>query len=141
MKKINNIWNKISTNQNKYYNYDDRDYKGIGDIENLFGEVNEDYYKPGKTKGAFNDNYIEYESKGDKDKNLSLEECLDMIGPYLRDMINSYKAPLGGIIDDDIYGEWKIQLTMQINFISSLDTREIRTMDSKSKNEESLMGS
>ena len=141
MKKINNIWNKISTNQNKYYNYDDRDYKGIGDIENLFGEVNEDYYKPGKTKGAFNDNYIEYESKGDKDKNLSLEECLDMIGPYLRDMINSYKAPLGGIIDDDIYGEWKIQLTMQINFISSLDTGEIRTMDSKSKNEESLMGS
>ena len=64
-----------------------------------------------------------------------------MIGPYLRDMINSYKAPLGGIIDDDIYGEWKIQLTMQINFISSLDTGEIRTMDSKSKNEESLMGS
>ena len=30
---------------------------------------------------------------------------------------------------------------MQINFISSLDTGEIRTMDSKSKNEESLMGS
>ena len=56
-------------------------------------------------------------------------------------MINSYKAPLGGIIDDDIYGEWKIQLTMQINFISSLDTGEIRTMDSKSKNKESLMGS
>ena len=56
-------------------------------------------------------------------------------------MINCYKAPLGGIIDDDIYGEWKIQLTMQINFISSLDTGEIRTMDSKSKNEESLMGS
>ena len=64
-----------------------------------------------------------------------------MIAPYLRDMINSYKAPLGGIIDDDSYGEWKIQLTMQINFISSLDTGEIRTMDSKSKNEESLMGS
>ena len=111
------------------------------ETENLFGEVNEDYYKPGKTKGAFNDNYIEYESKGGKDKNLSLEERLDMIGPYLRDMINSYKAPLGGIIDDDIYGEQKIQLTMQINFISSLDTGEIRTMDSKSKNEESLMGS
>ena len=63
-----------------------------------------------------------------------------MIGPYLRDMINSYKAPLGGIIDDDIYGEWKIQLTMQINFISSLDTGEIRTMDSKSKNIKIWMG-
>ena len=53
-------------------------------------------------------------------------------------MINSYKAPLGGIIDDDIYGEWKIQLTMQINFISSLDTGEIQTIDSKSKKVEIL---
>ena len=34
--------------------YDDLDYKGIRDIENLFGEVNEDYYKPIKTEGAFN---------------------------------------------------------------------------------------
>ena len=38
---------------------------------NLFDEIDEDYYKPIKTKGAFNGNYIEYESKGDKDKNLS----------------------------------------------------------------------
>ena len=27
------------------------------------------YYKPIKTKGAFNNNYIEYESRGDKEKN------------------------------------------------------------------------
>ena len=45
------------------------------------------------------------------------------------------------IINDDTYGEWKIQLTMQINFISALDTREICTMDSKSDNVEILMGS
>ena len=122
----------------KYYDYDNRDYKGIRDIENLFGEVNEeDYYKPVKTKGAFNNNYIEYESKGDKDKNLSLEKWLDMIRPYLRDMINNYKALLG---DDQSYGESKIQLTMKINLISSLDTGEIRTMDSNSKNIEILMG-
>ena len=61
-----------------------------------------------------------------------------MIRPYLRDMINNYeapnklKAPSGEIIDDDSFGEWKIQLTMEINFISPLDTGEIRTMDSKS---------
>ena len=61
-----------------------------------------------------------------------------MIRPYLRDMINSYKALLG---DDHSYGESKIQLTMKINFISSLDTGEIRTMDSNSKNVEILMGS
>ena len=64
--------------------YDDLDYKGIRDIENLFGEVNEDYYKPIKTEGAFNGNYIEYESRGDKNKNFSPEEYFDMIRPYLR---------------------------------------------------------
>ena len=49
----------------KYYDYDDRDYKGIRDIENLFGEVHEEYYyKPVKTKSAFCGNYIEYESEG-----------------------------------------------------------------------------
>ena len=37
---------------------------------NLFNQsINEDYYKPIITKSAFNSNYIEYESKGDKDKN------------------------------------------------------------------------
>ena len=45
-------------------------------------------------------------------------------------MISNHKDPSG----NDSYGEWKIQLTMQIIFFSSLDTGEIRTMDSKSKN-------
>ena len=33
--------------------------------------IDEDYYSPIRTKSAFNINYIEYESKGEKDKNLS----------------------------------------------------------------------
>ena len=32
------------------------------------------------------------------------------------------------------HGEWKIQLTMQITFISSLGTGELRIMHSKSDN-------
>ena len=69
-----------------------------------------------------------------------------MIMPYLRDMINNHKAsiklkdPAGIIIEDYLFGEWKIQLTMQINFISSLDPGEIRTTDSKSDNVEITMG-
>ena len=51
---------------------------------------------------------IEYESKGDKSKILSPEEYLDIIRPYLSYMINDHKTQ----------SEWKIQLTMQINFIS-----------------------
>ena len=38
------------------------------------------------------------------------------------------------------HGEWKIQLIMRINFISSLDTGEFRTMYSKSNNVEIMMG-
>ena len=37
-----------------------------------------------KTKSAFNGNYIEYESKGVKDKHLSPKEYLDTIRPYLK---------------------------------------------------------
>ena len=63
-------------------------------IEDLTNEIDEeDYYKPTKTKSAFNNNYIEYKSRGDKDENLSPEQYLDMIGPYLRDMIDNHKAP------------------------------------------------
>ena len=53
---------------------DDPDYKGLRKIESLFSKVDEeDYYKPVKSKSAFNDNYIEYESRGDEDKDLSPE--------------------------------------------------------------------
>ena len=61
-------------------------------------------------------------------------------------MINNHKAPIklkdptGIMIEDDLFGKWKIQLTMQINFISSLDTEEICTMDLKSDNIEIMMG-
>ena len=77
----------------KKYHYrhdDDSDYKGIREIENLFDEINEDYYKPIKTKSAFNSNYIEYESRGDKDKKLSVKEYFFMIMQYLKDMINNH---------------------------------------------------
>ena len=50
-------------------------------------------------------------------------------------MINNHEDLSG----NDSYREWKIQLTMQINFISSSDTGEIRTIDSKSKNIEILI--
>ena len=47
----------------KYYDYNDTEYRGIRDIRNLFNDIDEDYYKPIRTKSAFNSNYIEYESK------------------------------------------------------------------------------
>ena len=38
-----------------------------------------------KTKSALNNNYIEYESNGNKVKNLSPKEYLDIIRTYLSD--------------------------------------------------------
>ena len=70
-----------------------------------------------------------------------------MIIPYLRDMINNHKAPVklkslsGEIIDDDTFREWKIQLTMQTDFISSKDSKETQAIDTKSDNMEIMMGS
>ena len=51
-------------------NYDSD--KIIRDLRALH-ESDEDYYEPKKINGAFNDNYVEYESNGDKDKKLSIE--------------------------------------------------------------------
>ena len=88
--------------------YDDVKYRGIKDIKDLFDlSINEDYYKPIIVKSASNNNYIQYESKGDKI--LTIKEYLSMIEPYLVDMINYYKNK----------DEWKTQLTAEINFSSS----------------------
>ena len=38
------------------------------------------------------------------------------------------------------FGEWKIQLTMSINFISSKDSDETRNMYTESKNIEIMVG-
>ena len=116
-------------NLKEYYNYDDNKYQGIEDT-NLLGEVDECYYKSVKTKSAFNGNYIEYEIKGDKDKHLSTDEYLDIVKPYLRDMINDHKTRR----------KWKIQLTMRINFISLKDSKETCTMYTKSRNIEIMIG-
>ena len=92
--------------------------------------INKDYYKPKLNKSGYNNNYIEYKSEGDK---LStIEEYLDLIKPYLKELINDHKKK----------GEWKIQLTTQINFISLRPgSDETRVMHTKSVNEEFMNGS
>ena len=56
-----------------------------------------------------NKSYIEYESNGVKDRNLSLDEYLNKTEPYLRNII----------IDLQYSNTRKIELTIAINFISS----------------------
>ena len=94
--------------------------------------IGEDYYKPIIVKGAFNNNYIQYESKGDKDKTLAISQYLDKIRPYLVDIINEHKNQ----------SQWKIQLSAEITFISSKpDSAETWLMYTKSDNIEIMIGS
>ena len=106
----------------KCHHYDDIKYKRIRDLRNLFDLSIDEYYdQPIRTNSAFNNNYVDYESKEDKDKILSIKEYLTIIGPFLSDIINDKKTQ----------GEWKIQLSMTINFMSFKDSDETRTMHSK----------
>ena len=118
--------------------YDDEEYRGIRDLEYLMEEIsddNEDYYKPERVKNAFkNDtgvyNYIVYESRGSKYYE-SLEEYLSKIKPYLENMIRNYIS----------IGEWKMQLTISVQFISSRNPEQFCIRHSNSKNIEIMTGS
>ena len=104
--------------------------KSFYDSKNNFFKQKEDNYKPVRIGNDFSSNYIEYESNEDKDKTLSIKDYLDETKPYLSDIINDHKTQ----------GEWEIHLTMAINFFSSKDFEEIRTVHSKSDNINILIG-
>ena len=140
----------------KYYEYDDIEYKRIRGIVNLCNRVplngfafsqstDEDYYKPIKSNSAFDGNYLECQSKRDKDKNSSSKEYLYMIITHLRDIISNHKAnrklKVHSSNDYETEGEWKIQLSMKINFVSSKDFGEIHIMHTKNDDTDVLMGS
>ena len=114
----------------KYHNYNDHEYKGIKDIKDLFKtSIDKDYYKPVLVKSGHNNNFVQYESKGDKI--LSIREYLALIEKYLKKLINQYKKE----------GEWKIQLIAEINFISlKPGSDETRVMYTRSDNEEFAIG-
>ena len=87
----------------------------IENIRDLFSILD---YEPVLIKSGFKGNYF--------------EEYLDLIKPHLNDLINTHKNK----------GEWKIQLTAQINFISLRPgSDETRVMHTRSVNEEFMNGS
>ena len=74
----------------KYHDYDDHEYKGIKDIKDLFKlSINKYHYKPVLVKSGYNNNFAQYESKGDKI--LTIQEYLAVIEKYLKKLIKQYK--------------------------------------------------
>ena len=104
----------------------------LRDLKFLF-DPEKYHYESKKTASSFNNNYyyIEYESIGDKDKILTIKEYLYVITPSLSNVINNHKTKY----------EWKIYLTILINFISSKYSDETSIMHATSDNIEFMMGS
>ena len=147
---------------------DDDEYRKIGSIRTLFKQLDRDYYKLIRTDVGFDgrsNNYIEYTSKAE---NLSPKEYLNVIIPYLRNLINDHK-PIMELNNSNNNNnnnnndntntntntnnngtnaatnsnrvEWKIQLIIKNSFISVKDFEDTHTIFSESEPAEIFMGS
>ena len=118
----NKLDKKINNNNNNNNTNDDF----IENIRDLFSILD---YEPVLIKSGFDNNYLEYMSNGNN--SLSFNEYLELIKPYLYDLINVYKAK----------GEWKLQLSAEISFVlQKPGSDEIRIMYTRSTPEEIIIG-
>ena len=119
----NKLDKKINNNNNNNNNNDDF-------IENIRDFFSISDYEPVLIKPGFDGNYLEYMSNGNN--SLSFDEYLELIKPYLNDLINVYKTK----------GEWKLQLSAEIYFVSQKpDSDETCIMYTRSFCEEIMSGS
>ena len=117
---FNNKFDKKNNNNNTNDDF-------IENVRDLFSILD---YEPVLIKSGFDNNYLEYMSNGND--SLNLNEYLELIKPYLYDLINVHKGK----------GEWKIQLSAEISFISQKpNSNVIRVMFTRSIPEEFMIGS
>ena len=104
-----------------------KDFIGLENVKDLYSMLD---YKPVLIRAGFNNNYLEYGSDGNN--SLSFMEYLNLIKPYLEDLINDKKNK----------GEWKLQLTAQISFVSlKPGSDETHLMHTRSVTMEFMSGS
>ena len=84
-----------------------------------------DYYKPILARSSFENNYGEYEIRGDKNKNLTLKQYLYIITTQLAELINKKK--------NSTQNEQKVQLIISVIFKHVMDPTKKRTFNVKSK--------
>ena len=128
--------NKLSKKSSKYLNELNKKIINLDKHEDFIGFENvKDFhsildYKPILIRTGFNNNYLDYGSE--RSNSLSFTEYLDLIKPYLEDLINEKQNK----------GEWKLQLTAKISFVSlKPDSDETRLMRTRSVTMEFMSGS
>ena len=77
------------------------------------------YFRLTKKRSVFNDRYLLYTSNGDN--NSSINQYFDKIRPGLHDLIDYQKTQ----------GEWKVQLSMKVTFVSFIDNDKKQIMHTK----------
>ena len=123
---IENIKDLFNNKLDKKINNNNTNDEFIDNIRDLFSLLD---YEPVLIKSGFDNNYLEYMSNGNN--SLSFNKYLELIKPYLYDLINVYKAK----------GEWKLQLSAEISFVSQKpDSNEIHIMYTRSIPEEIIIG-
>ena len=125
-KKQTHPFKKAIKNLNELYEYllnkePGNDDKTPYELDKLF--EHHEYYKPIVARSSFEGNYVKYTSSGDFTS--SIDVYFENIKFYLHNLIYYYM----------LKGEWKIQLSMHISFIS-VTSEESDTMHSKSDNNE-----
>ena len=123
-KKQTNRFNEIINNLNEIHEYllnkeASIDNNAPYELDKLFEHY--EYYKPILAKSSFEGNYVKYTSSGDFTS--SIGAYFEKTNFYLNNLIYYYM----------LKGEWKIQPSMQISFIS-LIKEETDIMHSKSEN-------
>ena len=117
----------IENNNNNELDNNNNNEDFIENIRDFFSVLD---YEPVLIKPGFDGNYLEYMSNGSN--SLSFDEYLELIRPYLDDLINVYKTK----------GEWKLQLSEEISFVSQKPgSDETRVMYTRSFCEEIMSGS
>ena len=115
---IENIKDLFNNKLDKKINNNNTNDDYIENIRDLFSILD---YEPLLIKTGFNNNYLEYIINGNN--SLSFNEYLELIKPYLNDLVNVYKAK----------GEWKLQISAEISFVSQKPgSDETRTMFTRS---------
>ena len=67
--------------------YEDDNYANLQDIEYTFNDL-DDYYKPILAQGLFNNNYQRYYCRGDPTREMSIDNYLDNVIPYIKLLID-----------------------------------------------------
>ena len=129
-KKQTNRFNEIINNLNEIHEYllnkeASIDNNAPYELDKLFEHY--EYYKPILTRSSFEGNYVKYTSSGDFTS--SIGAYFEKINFYLSNLIYYYM----------LKGEWKIQLSMQVSFISPIN-EETDIMHSKSDKIEIMRG-